>query len=112
MRKTVDFRANECPARRVLVMLSGKHKANILHALSEGELHYLELLRKLDGISKKVLTEQIGDLIADGLVNRVEKNTNRQQVGYSLTPKAVSLRLIVDQLALWESEFPLAELNT
>jgi DNA-binding HxlR family transcriptional regulator len=82
-----------CPVRRALQTLGGKHSANILHALSKGELHFLELTRVMDGISNKVLMEQL------------EKQSARRRVGYRLTAKGLALGAIVAQLVDWHEAF-------
>jgi DNA-binding HxlR family transcriptional regulator len=94
-----------CPVRRALQTLGGKHSANILHALSKGELHFLELTRVMDGISNKVLMEQLRDLDAAGLVDRTEKQSARRRVGYRLTAKGLALGAIVAQLVDWHEAF-------
>jgi DNA-binding HxlR family transcriptional regulator len=91
----------ECPVAETLRALGGKHKPNILHALSNGEQHFLELTRSLPGISRKVLTEQLRELEKFDLVERVEKNDARRHVGYALTARALALGGIVSQLSAW-----------
>lgn len=105
--RTMRFlsQAGECPVAETLRTLGGKHKPNILHALSGGERHFLELTRSLPGISRKVLTEQLRDLEKIGLVARVEKNDARRHVGYGLTEKAEALGAIVAQLSEWNDTF-------
>jgi DNA-binding HxlR family transcriptional regulator len=95
--------SGECPVAKTFQTLGGKHKPNILHVLSAGELHFLE--RALTGISRKVLTEQLRDLERHGLVNRVEKNDSHLRVGYSLTEKAQALGAIVSQLRDWDESY-------
>ena len=94
-------KSGECPVAETLRTLGGKHKPNILHALSNGELHFLELARALTGISRKVLAEQLRDLEKNGLVDRVEKLDAKQHVGYALTEKARALGAILSQLYGW-----------
>lgn len=91
----------ECPVAETLRTLGGKHKASILHCLTLGELHFLELTRALNGISRKVLAEQLRDLIDSGLVERAQKQDARQRVGYSLTEKGLALGTILSQLYDW-----------
>ena len=52
-----------CPVAEILRTLGGKHGPRILHCLTEGELHFLELTRAIDGISRKVLTDQLTALM-------------------------------------------------
>tara|TARA_R110001583_G_scaffold112684_2_gene262619 strand:- start:217881 stop:218105 length:225 start_codon:yes stop_codon:yes gene_type:complete len=70
-----------------------------------GELHFLELTRALDGISRKVLKAQLRAFEDDGLVSRVAKQDARRRVGYSLTDKGRALAEIVGQLYDWSQEW-------
>jgi DNA-binding HxlR family transcriptional regulator len=82
-------------------MLGGKYKPQILHCLLEQETHFLELSRKIKGISRKILSQQLRDLLSANLINRIEKNDARQRVEYSLTEKGYSLTLILSQINDW-----------
>lgn len=94
-----------CPVAETLRMLGGKHKASILHSLTLGEVHFLELTRALNGVSRKVLAEQLRDLIDSGLVQRVQKQDARRRVGYSLTERGIALGAILSQLYDWAERY-------
>ena len=51
-----------CPSRRALELISGKWVPLVLPALARGPLRNSELLRKLDGISQKMMTQTLRDL--------------------------------------------------
>lgn len=97
--------SGECPVSETLRTLGGKHKPNILHTLSAGEQHFLELTRRLSGISRKVLVEQLRDLEQAGLVLRREEHDARRRVSYALTEKARALGVIVSQLCDWKETY-------
>lgn len=94
----------ECPVAQTLRTLGGKHGPRVLHCLMGGELHFLELTRALNGISRKVLTEQLQEFEASGLVLRDPKHDARQRVGYSLTEKGKALGPILNQLYDWSQD--------
>ncbi len=100
-----DPASEKCPVTETLRILGGKHGANILHCLAPNELHFLELQRALNGISRKVLADQLRELGERGLVVRTPKPDARQRVGYSLTPKGRSLGGILAQLYDWQQAF-------
>lgn len=53
-------------------------------------------------ISKKVLTEQLRELEADGLLRREELKAKAPKVVvYYLTEKGASLRLLIDEIISW-----------
>lgn len=96
----------DCPVARTLRVIGGKHKPSILHCLMGGEQHFLELTRRLGGISRKVLVEQLRDLEAAGLVTRVQKTDARRRVGYALSDKGRALGEIVSQIYGWAERYP------
>ena len=93
--------SDECPLAETLHTLGGKYKPQILHCLTGGEVHFLELKRLLSGVSHKVLTQQLRDLERDGLVVRSQKQDARKRVGYSLSPSAQGLVPILEALFNW-----------
>jgi DNA-binding HxlR family transcriptional regulator len=95
----------ECPVANTLRTLGGKHGAKILHCLTAGELHFLELQRATDGVSRKVLRDQLREFEESGLVARTPKCDARQRVGYTLTRKGSALGDILGQLYDWQQTF-------
>ncbi|WP_420568856.1 winged helix-turn-helix transcriptional regulator [Thalassovita sp.] len=96
----------ECPVADTLKLLGGKHGPRILHCLAMGEMHFLELTRAVDGISRKVLRDQLQEFQDFGLVERCPKNDARGRVGYSLTEKGRDLGAILLQIYGWSQRHP------
>jgi len=79
----------DCAPRRVLEIFSSKWTSMILHVLDarlEGCARTGVLLRNLPGISKKMLTQTLRNMEADGLVIRHVHGTVPPAVDYTLTP--------------------------
>lgn len=79
----------DCAPRRVLEIFASKWTSMILHVLDTrlgGCARTGVLLRSLPGISKKMLTQTLRDMEADGLVTRRVYGTVPPAVDYSLTP--------------------------
>jgi DNA-binding HxlR family transcriptional regulator len=79
----------DCAPRRVLEIFSSKWTSMILHVLDtrhEGCARTGVLQRSLPGISKKMLTQTLRDMEADGLVTRRVYGTVPPAVDYTLTP--------------------------
>ncbi|MET0173266.1 winged helix-turn-helix transcriptional regulator [Rhizobium panacihumi] len=79
----------DCAPRRVLEIFSSKWTSMILHVLHtrlEGCARTGVLQRSLPGISKKMLTQTLRDMEADGLVTRRVYGTVPPAVDYTLTP--------------------------
>ena len=100
------FDAN-CSARHALELISGKWAMLILPALREGPMRNAELLRKIGGISQKVLTETLRDLERNGLVIREDRRTMPLHVEYRLSALGRSLSEALVVLDRWaEQHFP------
>jgi DNA-binding HxlR family transcriptional regulator len=83
-------------------MLNGRWKLSILaFLLYEKKLRYSELKNVLEGISEKVLIEQLKELQADGLVLRIAYPEVPPRVEYELSNKGKSLEKVLVQMAEW-----------
>lgn len=79
----------DCAPRRVLEIFSSKWTSMILYVLHtrlEGCARTGVLLRSLPGVSKKMLTQTLRNMEADGLVTRRVYGTVPPAVDYTLTP--------------------------
>ncbi len=90
-----------CPSRRALELISGKWVPLVLPALARGPLRNSELLRKLDGISQKMMTQTLRDLERHGLVRREDMRTVPPHVRYHLTDLGKSLNVALVALDRW-----------
>lgn len=72
-------------SRRLLDTVGDKWNVLILLALREGEQRYSELLKNVDGISQKVLSQRLAILTADGLISRTSYPEIPPRVVYALT---------------------------
>ena len=90
-----------CPIQRSMAMIADKWKVIVIFNLGQGTMRFGELQRALEGITPKVLTRQLRDLEADGLVSRRVHPEIPPRVEYSLTPFGRELLPILDQLHTW-----------
>lgn len=90
-----------CPVRAALEVIGGKWKGLILYHLLAGPLRFSELQRHLPGITQRMLTLQLRELEADGLVHREVFAVVPPRVDYSLTTKGETLRPILQSLRSW-----------
>ena len=74
-----------CPLTAALAAIGGKWKLIILYWLAESPKHFAALRRAMPGISQKVLTQQLRELVSDGIVRRQPKGAVPSPVEYSLT---------------------------
>ena len=90
-----------CPWRASLRVLGGKWKGLILWRLSEAPLRFGELKRQVEGITDKMLTEQLRELAVDGLVSRQDFDEVPPRVLYSLTPYGETALPAVFAMSRW-----------
>ena len=94
---TADF----ATASRVVEAINDKYGAGIAYALdgrvirvqapSSSDQRTLQMKRDLPGISQKVLTQQLRELVADRLVDRIDFNEKPLRVEYRLAPRGREL---------------------
>ena len=71
----------------------------IIRNLKSRPWRFNELQRDLDGISQKVLTESLRQMIDDGLVYRIDYHENPPRVDYGLTDLGKDMMPIINALA-------------
>ncbi len=76
-----------CPLEIVHDIIKGKWKTIILYQLKDGALSLSQLQRGIEGITQKMLLEQLAELIMFGLVQKKEFAGYPLHVEYSLTKK-------------------------
>ena len=81
--------------------MGGKWKLIIIDWLAEGPKHFAALKREMSAISQKVLTEQLRELMDDGIVARRETGEVPAPVIYSLTDYGRSLLPLVESVRAW-----------
>ncbi len=91
----------ECPSRALLARLADKWVMLVLVALRPGPMRNGELLRRIDGLSQKMLTQTLRSLEADGLVSRTVFDRVPPHVEYALTDSGQEVAQLVDRLDQW-----------
>ena len=92
---------SDCPLTAAFAAVGGKWKLIILYWLSESPKHFAALRKQIPGISQKVLTEQLRELIADEIVRREPKGAAPAPVVYSLTEYGKSVLPLVEIARAW-----------
>lgn len=90
-----------CPLTGALAAIGGKWKLIILYWLAESPMHFAALRRVMPGISHKVLTQQLRELMSDGIVHREPKGAIPAPVEYSLTDYGRTVLPLVEDVRLW-----------
>ncbi|MBD8014396.1 MULTISPECIES: winged helix-turn-helix transcriptional regulator [Planococcus] len=84
-----------------LEVIGGKWKTVILCHLMRGKKRTSELKRLMPDITQKMLTQQLRELEADGVINRIVYNQVPPKVEYELSEYGISLEGILNSLCSW-----------
>jgi DNA-binding HxlR family transcriptional regulator len=93
-----------CGLDATLRIISGKWKPLVLFFLRDGPRRYGELKRLVEGVSDKVLIQQLKDLEADHVLMRTDYKEVPPRVDYALTPLGRSLADAIVPLCTWGTE--------
>src|SRR5437868_13544905 len=85
--------------RRAFALLSGKWKLEIMWLLSQRIHRFGELRKAIPGITQHMLTTQLRELEADGLISRTVFAEVLPRVEYEMTAKARVLGPTMEALA-------------
>ncbi|MGF1703169.1 helix-turn-helix transcriptional regulator [Photobacterium makurazakiensis] len=99
-----------CPVEATLELFSGKGKGMILYHLLSGTIRFNELKRRLGTVTQRMLTKQLRELEAYGLIHREVYPEVPPKVEYSLTETGRSLEPILLALKDWGEEHALPTL--
>ena len=96
--------AGACPISPVVDLVFSRWTTPILWALNEsGLLRFVELERRLGGITAKVLTQRLRQLERDGLVRRHYHPEVPPRVEYEITELGRSLSTVFAALGQWSA---------
>jgi DNA-binding HxlR family transcriptional regulator len=90
-----------CPVEATLTVLGGKWKPLILFYLLDKTRRFAELKRLIPDITQQMLTRQLRELEAQGIVHREVYRQVPPKVEYSLTPLGRSLEPILLSMLEW-----------
>ncbi len=94
-------KAYTCGIDITLAVVGGKWKASILWHLAQQTMRFSDLQRQFADTTRKMLTQQLRELEADGLVHREVYPQVPPKVEYSLTEKGCSIVPILQQMCDW-----------
>ena len=94
-----------CPLTAAWAAVGGKWKLTIIYWLGEQPNHFAALRRQLDavseGISEKVLAQQLNELMADGIVRRQRTGAIPAPVVYSLSEYGYLTLPMLETIRTW-----------
>ncbi len=95
----------ECPVATTVQLIGNKWKLLILRNLLVRPWRFNELMKSLEGISQKVLTDSLRSMESDGIITRTVYPEVPPRVEYALSELGESMRPILDAMQAWGTEY-------
>jgi DNA-binding HxlR family transcriptional regulator len=105
MTYTKNGKTYHCPVEAALDVIGGKWKPLILWALGNDVLRFSELQKALPSVNAKMLTKQLRELEADGIIRRKIYPEVPPRVEYTITDFGKTLIPILNALCDWGAEY-------
>jgi len=93
--------SRECPSQNILALIGSKWSMLILCSLREGPRRTHAIKRRLQGVSSKMLTQTLRELVRHGIVERHDFGEVPPRVEYRLTAIGRSLAELVADIEAW-----------
>lgn len=101
----MDTEKIACPIELTMSVIGDKWKIYILRELLGGTRRFGELQRAINGVSQKMLTQQLRSMEADGIISRTVYPQVPPKVEYALTELGWSLSPVIIAMARWGMEY-------
>lgn len=99
-------REEDCPIRRVLELLSGRWRPQIIYTLyKHPACRFGQLQKAMPRVTNAVLTTTLRELERIGIVQRTQFNEVPPHVEYSLTDKGRALLPIFYEMTVWGEQY-------
>ncbi len=95
----------QCPVATTVSLIGNKWKLLIIRNLLVGKARFKDLKNGIDGISQKVLTDNLRSMEEDGLIIRKSYPEIPPRVEYELSELGNSLRPIIKAMEVWGNEY-------
>ncbi|WP_414463152.1 winged helix-turn-helix transcriptional regulator [Hyphomicrobium sp. DY-1] len=99
--RAANIYAEACPSRALLELVADKWTLLVMPALRRGRMRNGELMRLVEGVSQKMLTQTLRALESNGLVRRIDRMEVPPHVEYELTELGLSLADAMRKLDSW-----------
>ena len=93
----------ECPVRTTVRLLGGKYKSVIMWGLMDGTKRFSEIQSLVPEATSKMITKQLRELEADGLISRKVYPVVPPKTEYSLTEFGETAIPLIMDMSRWGS---------
>ncbi|MEM9715472.1 MAG: helix-turn-helix domain-containing protein [Pseudomonadota bacterium] len=111
-RHALDACDSPCAIERGMRIIGGKWTGSILWHLKDGPVRFNDLSRMIAGASKKMISERLRLLEAQGLISRTVKDTAPVTVEYAITDFGRSALSVLNALKDWSEALPANALDS
>lgn len=101
-----DACTEPCAIERGMRVIGGKWTGSVLWHLKDGPVRFNDLARMIGGASKKMITERLRQLEAQGLVTRQVMETAPISVQYEITEFGRTALGFLEELRKWSESLP------
>lgn len=105
-RTVIEACTEPCAIERGMRIVGGKWTGSILWHLKDGPVRFNDLARLIGGASKKMITERLRQLEAQGLVVRQVRDTSPVSVTYEISEFGRTALGFLDELRKWSEGLP------
>ena len=95
---------SDCPVTFTMSKIGGKWKPIIIYLIRKGANRFGILEKGITGITKQMLTKQLREMEADGILTRKIYPEIPPRVEYFFTPFGESLFPVIDAMSRWGLE--------
>ncbi len=103
-KKSKKIENSDCPVTYTMSMIGGKWKPIIIHLMRKGANRFGMLEKGIEGVTKQMLTKQLREMEADGILERKIYPEIPPRVEYFFTPHGESLFPVIDAMSKWGLE--------
>lgn len=90
---------------KTIYLLSGKWKMKIIaFLLINGKTRFMDLQRGVDGISSKVLSQELQYMEKTGIISRIVRDPKLNIIEYQLTESGYKLESLISIMTVWGIE--------
>jgi DNA-binding HxlR family transcriptional regulator len=91
----------DCPIEATFKVIGGKWKAILIYYLIDEPKRFKDLMNLLETVSARMLTKQLKELEADGIIKRTFFAEIPPRVEYSLTDYGKTLLPVINAICRW-----------
>lgn len=99
------FCNSNCPFTRAIGTIGNKWKPIIINVIATRSIRFGQLDAIVPNISRKVLTEQLKEMVEDGLLERLAYKEMPPRVEYRLSEKGLAFLPILEHIKEWNLKY-------